>query len=129
MEKFEKILVPLDGSVCAENVLPEVEKLATELKANISLLRVAYAHTFPGVDPTEAEIKAVREAEEYIYKIEERLKAKGFKVDSHVRYGNDAEEILDHAAQVDINMIATTTHGRSGVKSTEGVKYSPLLFC
>ena len=116
MEKFGNILVLLDGSVCAENVLPEVEKLATELKANISLLRVAYAHTFPGVDPTEAEIKAVREAEEYIYKIEERLKAKGFKVDSHVRYGNDAEEILDHAAQVDINMIAMTTHGRSGVK-------------
>jgi nucleotide-binding universal stress UspA family protein len=116
MEKFEKILVLLDGSVCAENVLPKVEKLATELKANISLLRVAYAHTFPGVDPTEAEIKAVREAEEYIYKIKERLKAKGFKVDSHVRYGNDAEEILDHAAQVDINMIAMTTHGRSGVK-------------
>jgi len=27
-----KILVLLDGSVCAENVLPEVEKLATELK-------------------------------------------------------------------------------------------------
>jgi len=71
MEKFEKILVPLDGSVCAENVLPKVEKLARELKANISLLRVAYAHTFSGVDPTEGEIKAVREAEEYIHKIEE----------------------------------------------------------
>ena len=116
MEKFEKILVPLDGSECAEIVLPKVEKLATDLKASIALLRVAYAHTFPGVDPTEAEVKVVREAEEYLRKIEERLKAKGFKVDSHVRYGNDADEILDHAAQKDIDFIAMTTHGRSGVK-------------
>ena len=116
VDRFQRILVPLDGSDCAENVLPMVEKLATELKASIALLRVALAHTFPGVDPTEAEVKVVREAEDYLKKIEDRLKAKGFKVDSHVRYGNDAEEILDHAAQKDIDMIAMTTHGRSGVK-------------
>jgi nucleotide-binding universal stress UspA family protein len=116
MEKLERILVPLDGSECAEIVLPKVEKLATVLKARIALLRVAYAHTFPGADPTEAEVKVVREAEEYLGKVEERLKAKGFKVDSHVRYGNDADEILDHAAQKDIDLIAMTTHGRSGVK-------------
>ncbi len=52
MGKFERILVPLDGSECVEIVLPKVEKLATDLKASIALLRVAYAHTFPGVDPT-----------------------------------------------------------------------------
>ena len=113
---LKRILVPLDGSECAEDVLPMVEELATELEASITLLRVAYAHAFPGVDPTEAEVKVVREAEEYLRKIEDRLKAKGFKVDSHVRYGDDAEEILDHAAQKDIDFIAMTTHGRSGVK-------------
>ena len=115
MEKLDRILVPLDGSDCAEVILPKVEKLAADLKASIALLRVAYAHTFPGADPTESEVKVVREAEEYLRKIEERLKAKGFKVDSHVRYGNDAEEILDHAAQKDIDCVAMTTHGRSGV--------------
>ena len=116
MEKFEKILVPLDGSECAENILSNVEKLATDLKASIALLRVAYAHTFPGVDPTEAEVKVVREAEEYLQGIEKRLKTKGFRVESHVRYGDEAGEILDHAAQKDIDLIAMTTHGRSGVK-------------
>jgi nucleotide-binding universal stress UspA family protein len=116
MERSKRILVPLDGSECAEKVLPKVEELATELKASIALLRVAYAHTFPGGDPTEAQVKVVREAEEYLRKIEDRLKAKGFKVDSHVRYGNDAEEILDHAAEKSIDFIAMTTHGWSGVK-------------
>ena len=132
MEKYEKILVPLDGSECAENILPTVEKLATDFKAGISLLRVVYVHTFPGVDPTEAEVKVVREAEEYLRGLEERLKAKGFKVDSHVRYGDDAEEILDHAAQKDVSLIAMSTHGRSGVKrfllgsvAEKLIRYSP----
>jgi nucleotide-binding universal stress UspA family protein len=93
-----------------------VEELATELKASITLLRVACAHVFPGTDPTETEVKVVREAEEYLNRIEDRLKGQGFKVDSHVRYGNEAEEILDHAAQKEIDFIAMTTHGRSGVK-------------
>jgi nucleotide-binding universal stress UspA family protein len=116
MEKFQKLLVPLDGSGCAEDVLPYAERLAGDLKAGISLLRVVYAHTFPGVDPTDAEVAVVQEAEAYLRDIEGRLKAKGFEVDAHVRYGDDAEEILDHAAQKGIDFIAMTTHGRSGVK-------------
>lgn len=132
MEKFQRILIPLDGSDCAENVFPMAEKLAAELKANIVLLRVALANTFPGIDPTEAQLKVVKEAEAYLQKVEDRLKAKGFKVDSHVRYGNDAEEILEHATQKEIDMIAMTTHGRSGVKrfllgsvAEKVLRYSP----
>ena len=116
MEKDERILVPLDGSGCAENILPRVEELAEEKKAGICLLRVVSAHTFPGVDPTEAEVKVVREAEEYLQTLKERLGAKGFDVDTHVRYGNGVEEIVDHAAMKDIDMIAMSTHGRHGVK-------------
>ncbi len=116
MEKFDNILVPMDGSGCAEMILPKLEKLATDLKASIHLLQVVYARTFPGVDPTEAEVAVVRNAEEYLKKIEAQLKTKGFNVDIHVRYGDEAEEILDHASQKDFDLIAMTTHGRSGVK-------------
>jgi nucleotide-binding universal stress UspA family protein len=116
MEKKERILVPLDGSGCAENILPRVEELAAERKAGICLLRVVSAHTFPGVDPTEAEVKVVREAEEYLQGLRERLGAKGLDVDTHVRYGDNVEEIVDHAAMKDIDMIAMSTHGRHGVK-------------
>lgn len=116
MEKNERILVPLDGSRCGENIIPKVEELAADGKAGICLLRVVSAHTFPGVDSTEAEVKVVREAEEYLHGLEERLKAKGLDVDSHVRYGNDVEEILEHAARKNIDMIAMSTHGHDGVK-------------
>ena len=116
MEKFENILVPLDGSECAEMVLPKVEKLAKDLKASIHLLMVVYAHTFLGVDRVEAEVAVVQKAEEYLKKMEDQLKAKGFNVYTHIRYGDEAEEILDHASQKDVDMVAMTTHGRSGIK-------------
>ncbi len=115
MDEMKRILVPLDGSPCAETVLPKVERLAADLKMGICLLRVAYAHTFPGVDPTDAEVKVVREAEDYLKTVQERLKGKGLKVDTHVRYGNEAEEILDQAAMKEIDLLAMSTHGRSGV--------------
>jgi len=116
MEKKERILVPLDGSDCAENIIPEVEELAERNGEGISLLRVALAHTFPGADQTEAQVEVVRQAEEYLHDMEGRLKAKGFDVDAHVRYGNEAEEILEHAAQKEIGLIAMSTHRHRGVK-------------
>jgi nucleotide-binding universal stress UspA family protein len=61
-------------------------------------------------------VKVVREAEDYLEGLKEHLRAKGLDVDTHVRYGDDVEEILDHAAQEEINLIAMSTHGRSGVK-------------
>jgi len=116
MEKHERILVPLDGSGCAENIISRVEELAAVKEAGVCLLRVVSARTFPGVDSTEAQVRVVREAEEYLQGLKEHLRAKGLDVDTHVRYGDDAEEILDHAAQKEIDLIAMSTHGRSGVK-------------
>jgi nucleotide-binding universal stress UspA family protein len=115
MEKNERILVPLDGFDCSEYVIPRVEELAEHKKEGICLLRVALAHTFPGVDQTEAQVQVVREAEEYLHGLEGRLKAKGLDVDSHVRYGNEVEEILDHAAQKEIDFIAVSTPRHRGV--------------
>jgi len=116
MEGYKKILVPLDGSEVAEAILPEIEKAATAFKAGISLLRIVYVHPKPYEDMTKFYVAAIREAEEYLRGLEERLKAKGFSVESHVRRGNDAEEILDYCDQSDIDLIAMSTHGRSGVK-------------
>jgi nucleotide-binding universal stress UspA family protein len=116
MMGYEKILVPLDGSAVSEQILPQLEKLAMGGNASIHLVRVAFAHTIPGADPTEAEVAVVREAEDYLAAIAERLGQKGLQVETHVRYGHDADEILDHCDQYDIDLIAMSTHGRSGVK-------------
>jgi nucleotide-binding universal stress UspA family protein len=116
MEKKERILVPLDGSDCAERIISKVEELAERSEEGICLLRVALAHTFLGVDQTEAQVGVVREAEEYLHDMEGRLKAKGFDVDAHVRYGKEVEEILEHAAQKEIGLIAMSTRRHNGVR-------------
>jgi nucleotide-binding universal stress UspA family protein len=112
---YQSILVPLDGSALAEAILPEIEKLARCMGARILLLRVSRAHVFPGKDPTKAEIQVVRRAEEYVAEIRDRLAAKGLVAEAHVRYGAVAEEILTHSARNDVDLIAMSTHGRSGL--------------
>jgi len=116
MMGYEKILVPLDGSAVSEQILPHVENLAMRGNSSIQLVRVAFAHVIPGMDPTEPEVAVVKEAEDYLAAIAERLGQKGLQVETHVRYGQDADEILDHCDQYDIDLIAMSTHGRSGVK-------------
>jgi len=116
MGKIRKILVPLDGSAHAEEIFPQIETLAKELNAGIALVRVVYDKSIMNADPINTEVRIVAEAEEYLKKIEVFLKAKGLAVESHIAYGIDAEEILVCAAWKDIDMIAMTTHGRSGVK-------------
>lgn len=59
---YHNILVPLDGLAMAEQIIPEVKRLARLTGAEISLLRVVLAHTFPGGDPIESHVRVVREA-------------------------------------------------------------------
>jgi nucleotide-binding universal stress UspA family protein len=113
---FACILVPLDGSTVAEAILPQVTELATLHGAEVVLLRVALAHAFRGTDQTDAQVQAVQEAEAYLAGVVERLLASGIKAQSVVRYGHAAEEILDHAETGDVDLIAMSTHGRSGVR-------------
>lgn len=112
---FKRIVVPLDGSELAEAILPKVEDLARLHGSEVILLRVALAHTLPGADPIEAQVRVVEEAERYIGYITERLESRGLAAKGVVRYGEVATEILDHVQEVTADLVAMSTHGRSGV--------------
>jgi nucleotide-binding universal stress UspA family protein len=115
MEKEERILVPLDGSRCAESILPKVEELAKGSQRGVCLLRVVSVDTAFSADPIDAEVKVVREAEQYLEGVKDQLQTQGLDVDTHVRYGDDVDEILDHASRKEIDLIAMSTHGRRGI--------------
>lgn len=117
---YKKILVPLDGTAECEAILPEVIELASDCDAEIYLLRVVMAHSFPGTDPVEAQLKVVHKAEEYIEKIRDKIAAKGIKVQASVRYGHDIEEILDHCKFKGIDLIALSHYGGSGLRRLFG---------
>jgi nucleotide-binding universal stress UspA family protein len=120
MKGYKKILVPLDGSETSEAILPEIEKLASAFGASISLLYVVPTLIFPGTMEAVVQYETIAEAltkegETYLRTIEKRLQGNGFTVEGHLLQGNEAHVILDHADRKDIDLIAMSTHGRSGV--------------
>jgi len=116
---YKKILVPLDGSKVAEGVLPHAKSLAYSEGAELILLTVAAnpAMDFVFSDPGLAQ-DAVSEQEEksktYISKVEDGLKTEGFRVSTLLRIGSVAEVILGVAEEVQADVIAMSTHGRTG---------------
>jgi nucleotide-binding universal stress UspA family protein len=113
--KLSKILVPLDGSALAESAITKAMDLAGG-ESTLMLLRAAEAHTLPGVDPTEAQVEVVREAEEYLASVAARLKEQGIdSVETSVWYGPAASAIVDAARLRKADLIVMSTHGRSGL--------------
>jgi len=114
--KLDKILVPLDGSVLAESALWTAVDLAGKNGATLTLVRAAQAYTLPGADSVEAQVRAIREAEEYLAAVLRRLEGKGVtRVETHVWYGPAAAAIVEAAAVQKADLIVICTHGRSGL--------------
>jgi nucleotide-binding universal stress UspA family protein len=113
--KYRTVLVPLDGSELAETALDHAVELARG-GASLVLLRAAEAHTLPGADPTDAQVKVVREAEEYLAAVRARLAGSGVnRVDVSVWYGPPADSIVEAARFRGADLIVMSTHGRSGL--------------
>lgn len=116
---YRKILVPLDGSKVAEGALPHAKELAYAVGAELILLTVGAnpAMDFAFSDPGLAQ-NAVAEQEErsqkYILEIENELKDAGFKTSTQLRVGSVAEVILGVAEELQVDVIAMSTHGRTG---------------
>jgi nucleotide-binding universal stress UspA family protein len=116
--RFEKILVPLDGSPLAEAALPKAaELIGHHPGATLILLRAVEATTLPGTDPINAQVAVVHEAEDYLETVAARLRADGVpEVKTSVWYGSAAPSILAAARVTKPDLIVMSTHGRSGFR-------------
>ena len=108
------ILVPLDGSRLAELALAPALEMARDKGAKLVLLRAAEAHTTVA-DPTEAQVTVVREAEEYLADVANRLRETCAAVEATVWYGPPAEAIVEAARYRAADLIVMSSHGRSGL--------------
>ena len=106
---YEKIVVPLDGSKTGEAALPYVEDIAP-----------ASIHTVSGMTPrdipyTQQQMeKTKEEAMEYLNQIGEALRSKGVTVTAKLAIGDASDHIVKVAQEINANLIAMSTHGRSG---------------
>ena len=122
---FNKILLPLDGSELGEVALPYVEKLALAEKAEVILFQaIAPPHDVQLAESYTSHLahladeyvaQASTAAKAYLDAVKKRLAEKGIVAHSVVEVGHPAERIADCAKEKDVDLIALSTHGRSGV--------------
>ncbi len=126
---FKKILVCLDGSELAEQILPYAVAEALRFQGKLVLFKVvpepvAYSPGIPGAGAapiqTDAMLSdakmALDEAREYLEKIAAPFRKKGIKVETVSILGRAGEAILSYAEENNVNLIAIATHGRRGLE-------------
>jgi nucleotide-binding universal stress UspA family protein len=112
---YSSILVPLDGSPLAARALPYATALARASRARLVLVRAVLAHTPPGIDPSEAQVRVTERAGRDLDALAEYLRATGLSVDTHVYYDQAVRAIVDLAEQQAVDLVVMSTHGRGGL--------------
>jgi nucleotide-binding universal stress UspA family protein len=126
---IKRILLPLDGSSAGESAMPLATEMAFSLKARTMLLRVVaqpmlrhgLADDFFDEMPIELieqagkiEETRKRAVKKYLHSVELKIKERKISSSSIVVVGQPAEQILDFADANNIDLIALSSHGRSG---------------
>jgi nucleotide-binding universal stress UspA family protein len=122
---FRRALVPLDGSMVAEAILPPFLQLAHPLGLEVALIRVvvptvkpaAIEETSVALGNTAAPIeRMLEEADGYLRAVAATPVFEGLQVVTTVRSGEAPHEIVASARELKADVIAMTTHGRTGLK-------------
>jgi nucleotide-binding universal stress UspA family protein len=112
------ILVPLDGSTLAECVLPHVLAIAPVMNARVTLLhvleRTSNGRETSAVDPVDWHLRK-HKLERYLEQIATRLDKSGMSVERIILEGNPADGVIEFARNSNVDLIALSTHGFSGL--------------
>jgi nucleotide-binding universal stress UspA family protein len=106
---YTSILVPLDGSELAEQILPYARCFAEALRIPVRLLRV----NEPGSTVPDAFARA---GADYLAEVAENVFSGSAAVSRHVELGKPAEVIVERAGSESGTLIAMATHGLSGIQ-------------
>jgi len=122
---FEKILVCLDGSKLAEQILPYAAEQAERFGSRLVLFQVVSLASLPtptGIEsvpvavPDDQLAEAEAAARDYLEGLALPLREKGLKVQCMSLIGHPAESIVGYAEENRFGLVALATHGRSGLK-------------
>jgi nucleotide-binding universal stress UspA family protein len=115
---LDKALVPLDGSKESEAVIPYIEELASKLEIEVTLLHMLAPdpYIYSEMQFTMESLRA--SARDYIERVAAQLKQKGIAAKGEFRevmLGTEAERIIEFADEIHADVVAMSTHGRSGI--------------
>ncbi len=115
MMPIRRVLVPLDGSLTSESILPHARRLSASLAASMRLLHVLDSGHAGGMLADSVEWRLHRaEARSYLEQVAERLEASGLEVDTMVVEGRPARQVIIEARRWEADLIALSSHGHGG---------------
>lgn len=118
---LKHVLIPLDGSELAEQSLSHLMRFVSPTHVTFSLL-AALSAALPGVNDVsqpsmdEALITANEQIRAHVQAVRERLEQAGFRATEHCMVGDPADCILHMAEEEHVDLIAMSTHGRTGFR-------------
>ena len=118
---IDRILIPLDGSNIGQAALDHIELIARETGAAINLIQVistsgSMEASLLGNANWDSFFKAMRKAaSDYLESLVGELKGHGISAKYDILIGNPAAEIIEYAKKNKADLIAMSTHGRTGL--------------
>jgi len=106
--KMKRILVPLDGSHRSAAILPPAAALAKATGARLIFTTV--------VEPNAREEIPVEVLAKNLFREQKELLRQGIPTELIIRYGNPANEILSLGEVQGADLVALSTHGRTGLE-------------
>jgi nucleotide-binding universal stress UspA family protein len=117
---YKKLLAPLDGSEYSECVLEHVKALASGCNVKDVVILYVIEPLNPGMYDvpervvSESVTKGKEFGSKYLANLAAKLKDEGLIVETVLLNGQAAPAILDYTSQNGVDLIAMSTHGRSG---------------
>jgi nucleotide-binding universal stress UspA family protein len=106
--KLKRIVVPLDGSHRSATILPPVAALAKASGARLLFTTV--------VEPNAREEIPLEVLAKNLFREQKQLLRQGIPTELIIRYGNPADEILSLGDVQSADLVALSTHGRTGLE-------------
>ena len=115
---YKNILIPLDGSELAEQSFDGIFELTSVDTTKIILLQVLEIFTLSSSSKDVEYDRLKEKTEIYLNDIKAKLEKKGVKdVEIIIKSGKPGLEICSYTEREDVDCVAMTTHGLSGMMS------------
>jgi nucleotide-binding universal stress UspA family protein len=108
--RIKRIVVPLDGSLRSSSILPHVAPLAKATGAKLLFMTT--------IEPRAKVDYPVEVLARNLFREQKRLHKQGIQTELAIRYGDPVVEILSFGDVQNADLVALSTHGRTGVERT-----------
>ena len=117
---YDRILIPTDGSECADSAVEHALDIAAQYDAELHVLSIVdsrdVSHSAPAISPEQVQQTLRDRAESVVESVADRAEAAGVTVVTAVESGIPDDVVVEYAADEDCDLIVMGTHGRTGLE-------------